>query len=37
LCMEQQWCDRNQPSILPQKFQHQDQHFMKAGNLDKIC
>jgi hypothetical protein len=37
LCMEQQWCDRNQPSIHPQKVQHQDQHFVKAGNLDKIC
>ena len=37
LCMEQQWCDRNQPSIYPENFQHWDQHFMKAGHLDKIC
>jgi len=37
MCMEQQWCDRNQRSIFPQKVQHRDQHFMKAGHLDEIC
>jgi len=37
LCMEQKWCDRNQSSIYPQKFQHQDQHFTKPGHIDEIC
>ena len=32
LGMEQQWCDRNQLSIHPQKFQDLDQDFRKPGH-----
>lgn len=32
LSMEQEWCDRNQLSTHPQKFQHRGQHFMQPGH-----